>query len=538
VALSEVRQALLPEIICRIPSDGKAVALALNRRHPLVLDNPRAISARAIASLADTLLGHPEYFVSHQDLEKIIGIHYSHGESAAVPAEEQQPGLSFSSSRESVQVGKRFSREDKIILLKQQIHLRLIQDLDLNRLDIVANDPTKLRELREKIKKSVSNALAEETNSLIPSLKEREAFIKEIMDEAIGLGPLEDLISDQEVTDILVNNKDQIYVERKGKLELTNKRFLSNQQVRQIIERIVAPLGRRIDESVPMVDGRLSDGSRVNAIIPPLSLTGPTLTIRKFAQKRLMVEDLVALGSLNYVMGEFIKGAVGARKNIIVSGGTGSGKTTVLNVLSEFIPDGERIVTIEDAAELKLHHEHWVRLESRPPNIEGKGSIGIRELFRNSLRMRPDRIIIGECRSLETLDMLQAMNTGHDGSMTTLHANSTQDVLSRLDSLILMGGIEIPLRAIREMIASAIDIIVHTARMADGTRKITQVSEITGMLDEMHIGLKDIFMFTQTGISPEGKIVGTYGPTGYVPVAYQDILNRGFKLPEDIFRPA
>jgi pilus assembly protein CpaF len=379
--------------------------------------------------------------------------------------------------------------------------------------------------------------LADETESFVPSFAERQQFIKEMIDEAVGLGPLEDLIADPHITDILVNNKDQIYVERMGKLELTPKKFVSNAQVRQIIERIIAPLGRRIDESVPMVDGRLVDGSRVNAIIPPLSLTGPTLTIRKFGSERFNVDDLVRIGTLNDVMGEFLRICVLSRKNIIVSGGTGSGKTTVLNILSEFIPDSERIVTIEDAAELKLHHQHWVRLESRPSNIEGKGAITMRDLFRNSMRMRPDRIIIGECRGLEALDMLQAMNTGHDGSMTTLHANSTQDVLSRLDSLILMGGIEIPLRAIREMIASAIDMIVHTARLSDGSRKVIQVSELTGMTDELHIGIQDLFTYKQTGVNSEGKVEGQFVPCGNIPTFYDDITKRGITLSKDIFQP-
>jgi pilus assembly protein CpaF len=285
-----------------------------------------------------------------------------------------------------------------------------------------------------------------------------------------------------------------------------------------------------------MVDARLPDGSRVNAIIPPLSLTGPSLTIRKFRKERYKIQDLVDLKTLNPAMAEFIKACVVSRKNMIVSGGTGSGKTTVLNILSEFIPENERIVTIEDAAELKLHQEHWVRLESRSPNIEGKGAITIRDLFRNTLRMRPDRIIIGECRGLETLDMLQAMNTGHDGSMTTIHANSTHDVLSRLDSMILMSGVELPIRAIREMVASAVDMIVHTARLSDGTRKVLQVTEIAGMKDEVHIDLRDIFIFKQTGIDNHGNILGDFQPTGYVPSFIEDIRMRGIALPDNIFK--
>jgi septum site-determining protein MinD len=533
VSLAEVKSALPCEIIARIPSDGKAVCLALNRRNPLVLDSPQSRAARYINQLADDLISHPEIFMSHRDLEATLAQTGLTREIDFLTEEDRLP-LTLSTLEPST--GKRTTKDDKLIELKQRIHQRIIQNIDLHRVDVVAGDQHKIKELREKVKKAISNALAEETNSFVTTYEDRESFIKEMIDEAVGLGPLEDLLGDNAITDILVNNKDQIYIEKHGKLELTSKRFVSNEQVRRIIDRIIAPLGRRIDESVPMVDGRLADGSRVNAIIPPLSLTGPTLTIRKFSSERLKIEDLEKLETTTKVMGDFMKACVLARKNIIVSGGTGSGKTTVLNVLSEFVPDGERILTIEDAAELKLHHEHWIRLESRPPNIEGKGAITVRELFRNSLRMRPDRIIIGECRGLETLDMLQAMNTGHDGSMTTLHANSTKDVLSRLDSLILMGGIEIPLRAIREMIASAIDVIVHTARLSDGSRKVTQISELTGMIDEMHIGLQDIFMFHQTAVNAQGKVEGYFAPTGKVPLFFNDIKTRGISISEDIFK--
>jgi pilus assembly protein CpaF len=535
VSLSEVRQSLPFDIICRIPSEGKAVVLALNRRNPLVLDNPQSRSAKAITALADALIEQPALFLSHNTLELSM-----------VATGVVAPDSSFLDDATPVTFGSmpviegpsidRIIIDERIVQLKQRIHKRILQDLDLHRMDIVAGDPRKLKELRDNIKRITANALADETGTFISSPEARERLVKEIIDEAIGLGPLEDLLADPEITDIMVNNKEQIYIEKHGKLQLSDKYFISNAQVRQIIERIVAPLGRRVDESVPMVDGRLADGSRVNAIIPPLSLTGPTLTIRKFSNRRMGVGDLVKLSSLTPDMGDFIRACVLSRRNIIVSGGTGSGKTTALNVISEFIPDGERIVTIEDAAELKLHHAHWVRLETRSPNIEGRGAITVRDLFRNSLRMRPDRILIGECRGLEAMDMLQAMNTGHDGSMTTIHANSTQDVLARLDSLILMGGIEFPLRAIREMIASAIDIIVHTARLGDGSRKVVQISEITGMLDDTHIGLQDIFVFKQTGIDEHGKVLGAFAPAGTVPNAFAEIKQRGIPLSEDIFK--
>ena len=364
----------------------------------------------------------------------------------------------------------------------------------------------------------------------------RKRLIKEISDEALGLGPLEDLISDSTISDILVNGKDQVYIERDGKLILTSKRFISNDQVKQIIERIISPLGRRIDESVPMVDARLPDGSRVNAIIPPLSLVGPTLSIRKFGRERLTIDDLLRIGTLDEKIRDFVAACIQVRKNIIVSGGTGSGKTTVLNILSGFIPENERILTIEDAAELKLRQKHWVRLESRAPNIEGRGAVTGRDLFRNTLRMRPDRIIIGECRGAESLDMLQAMNTGHDGSLTTIHANSPRDVVTRLDSMILMSGVELPIRAIREMISSAVNIIIHTARLSDGTRKITEVSELVGMSDDLHIEMKDVFVFKQTGFDSAGKIVGAFHGTGYLPSFLAEIEMRGIPLSKDIFK--
>jgi len=532
VSWQEVRAALPCDIISRIPSEGKAVGSALNRGIPVVLDSPRSRVSLVLDKLAEDLLTHPDFFISHKKLE------------AAVPAAEKKKEFLEEdiSSLESLSLSgrkpteRKLSCEEKIDELKQRVHKRVIQELDLRRLDHVAGDMVKIADLRQKTMKAINIALTDEAGALISSREDRERLIKEISDEILGLGPLEDLINDPEITDILVNNKSQIYIEKHGKLELVSKRFVSNEQVRQIIERIIAPLGRRVDESVPMVDGRLSDGSRVNAIIPPLSLTGPTLTIRKFSQERLKVNDLERLNALNNTMGEFLRACVVCRKNIIISGGTGSGKTTVLNVLSEFVPDGERVITIEDAAELKLDHQHWIRLESRPPNIEGKGAIFVQDLFRNSLRMRPDRIIIGECRGQEALDMLQAMNTGHDGSMTTIHANSTQDVLARLDSLILMSGIEIPLRAIREMIASSIDMIVHTARFSDGSRKITQITEITGMADEMHIGLNDLFVFEQSGIDSQGKVQGEFKATGILPTFLDDLRKSGSIFSEEVFK--
>lgn len=528
ISWQEVRVSLPADIITRIPSEGKVVGQAVNRGIPVIIDNPKAKSALAIKNLAHDIATQENLFIETSSISEI--------KLKEISTEDkgdfwQKQGMTEILTEPVVEDG------DEILVLKRRIHSRLIDELNLKRMDTRAfSDARKTKELKAKAEMMVANFLAEEAGSLISSSEVRKKLVKEILDEALGLGPLEDLLTDTLITDIMVNNKDEIYVERNGKLEPTAKKFISNEQVKTIIERIIAPIGRRIDESVPMVDARLPDGSRVNAIIPPLSLTGPTLTIRKFRKERYKIEELIQMNTLSEPMSAFIKACVLSRKNIIVSGGTGSGKTTILNVLSAFIPDNERIVTIEDAAELKLHQDHWVRLESRSPNIEGKGGITIRDLFRNTLRMRPDRIIIGECRGAETLDMLQAMNTGHDGSMTTIHANSTRDVISRMDSMILMTGSELPVRAIREMIASAVNVIVHTTRLADGSRKIVQVSELTGMLDELHIGLKDIFIFKQIGLSSDGKVLGTFMPTGHVPAFFGDFILRGITLSESIFK--
>jgi septum site-determining protein MinD len=528
ISWQDVKASLPCDIIAMIPSEGKVVGLAVNRGIPVVIDSPKAKISRAIKKFTVELVKKEELFIEHREISPLVK------ETALEKSAEfwQKEGLV-----EPLVEISRPEKLDEIIVLKRRIHNRLIDELDLKRLDLrIFSDPKKTKDLKDKATMVIVNLLTEEAGSFISSPEIRKQLVKEILDEALGLGPLEDLLADPTITDIMVNNKDEVYIERLGKIELTNKKFISNEQVRTIIERIIAPLGRRIDESVPMVDARLPDGSRVNAIISPLSLTGPSLTIRKFRKERFKIEELIELNTVNPAMAEFIKACVISRKNIVVSGGTGSGKTTVLNVLSAFIPNNERIVTIEDAAELKLHQEHWIRLESRPPNIEGKGAITIRDLFRNTLRMRPDRIIIGECRGVETLDMLQAMNTGHDGSMTTIHANSTHDVLARLDSMILMSGVELPIRAIREMIASAIDIIIHTARLSDGSRKIMQVTEVAGMKDELHIDLRDLLIFRQTGIGERDKVLGDFQATGYIPSFIEEIRIKGIPLPENIFK--
>ncbi|UCD84722.1 MAG: Flp pilus assembly complex ATPase component TadA [Deltaproteobacteria bacterium] len=415
--------------------------------------------------------------------------------------------------------------------LREEAHRSLLDRMDLRSIDFSKTDQEELRTKTSEVIVDIVTEMAPR----IPNWIEKKKFCKEILDEALGLGPLEDLLDDPEITEVMVNRRDQIYIEKKGKIELTERRFSSDRAVLNVIEKIVAPLGRRIDESSPLVDARLKDGSRVNAIIPPLALKGPSITIRKFSKNPFGIEDLVIFGSLTKNMAEFLKVAVRARKNIVISGGTGSGKTTLLNVVSSFIPEGERIVTIEDAAELQLPQAHVISLESRPPNIEGKGAITIRDLVRNALRMRPDRIVVGECRGGEALDMLQAMNTGHDGSLTTGHANSPRDILSRLETMVLMSGMELPLRAIREQIASAIDLIVQQTRFADGSRKITYITEVQGMEGDK-ITLQDIFVFEQKGYDAQSKLVGETKCTGFVPKFVEELRHQGVEVPQEIFQ--
>ncbi|MBP5321972.1 MAG: CpaF family protein, partial [Kiritimatiellae bacterium] len=419
--------------------------------------------------------------------------------------------------------------------IKNQIHGELLQRLDLKRMTA---SRIGTEELQNKARETIRSIISEvRKNKRLPDCIDPKRLEKEIYDEAMRLGPLEDFIADDAITEIMVNGPHQVYVERYGKLELTDQTFLDDESVLAIIERIVSPIGRRIDESQPYVDARLADGSRVNAIIAPLSLIGPCITIRKFAKRALTVDDMINFGTWTYNAANFLRICVMMRKNIVVAGGTGSGKTTLLNVLSGFIPPTDRIVTIEDAAELRLVQPHVVRLEARPPNIEGRGAITIRDLVRNSLRMRPDRIIVGECRGGESLDMLQAMNTGHDGSLTTVHANSPRDVISRLETMVLMSGIELPSRAIREQIASAIDIIVHESRLSDGSRKVVCISEVVG-LEGQQIVMQDLFEFRQSGIDEHGKVIGRFMPTGAMPTFFEHLKSRGLDLDPAIFDPA
>ncbi|MGE5609103.1 MAG: ATPase, T2SS/T4P/T4SS family [Bacillota bacterium] len=411
--------------------------------------------------------------------------------------------------------------------MKARIHQQLVDRLDMQNLRTLPQDIVR-QEARNVIRELCQNEKGLLTSS------EQEKLMDEVMDETFGLGPLETLLKDPTITDILINRYDRIYVERNGRIELVDVQFRDNAHLRQIIDRIVAQVGRRIDEICPMVDARLSDGSRVNAIIPPLALDGPAMSIRRFGARPLHVEDLLRHGAFPPVVIEFLAAAVQARCNILISGGTGSGKTTLLNCLSRYIPADERVITIEDAAELQLQQPHVVRLETRPPNIEGKGEITQRDLVRNCLRMRPDRIIIGEVRAGEALDMLQAMNTGHEGSMTTIHANSARDAFSRLEVMVTMAGFEIPLRALRTQVASAIQLVVQSKRLPGGRRKITSVSEVTGMEGEQ-IQMHDLFLFEQTGVGPDGHAQGHFVATGIRPRCAERIENRGLKLSPELF---
>jgi pilus assembly protein CpaF len=409
--------------------------------------------------------------------------------------------------------------------IKTRVQNQLIAELD-PKMDMSRTD-----EVRETIEELYDQILSEE--NLMLSRAERQRLFETIVAEILGYGPIEPLLNDDTVTEIMVNGAKQIYVERSGRLQSTNLVFESDDHAMRIIDRIVAPLGRRIDESSPYVDARLPDGSRVNAIIPPLAINGPTLTIRKFSKIPLTIQNLVEFGSVTAESVEFMRACVIARLNVVVSGGTGSGKTTLLNILSGFIPDDERIVTVENAAELQLRQDHVVTLESRPPNIEGKGEVTIRDLVINCLRMRPDRIVVGECRGGEALDMLQAMNTGHDGSLTTAHANSPRDTLSRLETMCLMSGMDLPVRAIREQVASALDVIVQQERMRDGTRKVVNITEVQGMEGDV-IVMQDIFTFEQTGIEA-GKVIGRLKPTGIRPKFMDQIESADIHLPPNIF---
>ena len=423
---------------------------------------------------------------------------------------------------------------DRNLAIRLRVHDRLLELVDLREMDAVSleKDPRKKEELRGKTIQAIQRLMEEEAKEL--DRNERAAVAKEVLDEALGLGPIEPLLEARDVSEIMVNGKDQIFIEQKGKIILSDFRFTSDKQLLGAIERIVSPIGRRVDEKTPLCDARLKDGSRINIIIPPLSLRGPMITIRKFFKERMTMQDLVKFGSLTEEMSDFLRSAVEARLNIIVSGGTGSGKTTLLNMISACIPNDERIVTIEDAAELQLPQIHVITLESRPANLQGEGAIAIRDLVRNSLRMRPDRIVVGECRGGEALDMLQAMNTGHDGSLTTIHSNNPRDCLRRIETLVMMAGFDLPLQAIREQIASAVNLIVQLKRMSDGSRKISHITEVIGIEGDTVV-TQPIFEYKQTGVDDQGKVKGGFQPSGLIPKFVETLKQKGIALPKGLF---
>ncbi len=512
------------QVLGAVHEDTDTCITSVTKGKPVIFSAPKSLVARNIFQIARVLQ-------ERGVLDSVYGINKPRrdesilktpGQVAVVP-----DGLSIKQRRAGV--------VSEQVRLKRKIHRALIDNMDLKKLDLESkDDPNKFTILYEKTKRAVISLLEKEDINFLKTREDRAQLIKSILDEALALGPLEDLLADESVSEIMVNGPDVIYIEKVGKVQLSPYTFTGSQQLMGVIERILAPIGRRIDEKSPYVDARLSDGSRVHAIIPPLAIDGPTLTIRKFKKEKLGTEDLIRYGSLTKDIGEFLKAVIESRLNVLISGGTGSGKTTLLNILSGMIPNEERIITVEDSAELKLQQDHTVRLESRPANIEGEGEISIRDLVKCTLRMRPDRIIVGECRSGEALDMLQAMNTGHDGSLTTIHSNNPTDCMRRLETLVMMAGMDLPAKAIREQIASAINIIVQQTRLSDGSRKITYITEVGGIRGEEVI-LNDIFVFKQSGVDEKGKVLGKFVATGYIPKFIETLGVRGISIPKGLF---
>jgi Flp pilus assembly CpaF family ATPase/MinD-like ATPase involved in chromosome partitioning or flagellar assembly len=512
-------------IIMEIPEE-KAVIQAIARRQIISIDRPHTTFAKSIRDVVSVML-------ANQDLNQQKDVE----EKGTI-----WKGLLDSVSENSSDINefetKPQTKEALRTSIKSKIHKELITELNNKKIDLNSadDDPMKQIKLKQLVEETASKILSS-FGDLGFTRQESQEIVGEILDDSLGLGPLEKILRDKTITEIMVNKKDQIYIEREGKLTIYDQKFNSDEQVVQVIRRIIAPLGRRIDESVPLVDARLQDGSRVNAIIPPLAVQGPMITIRRFPERVFDQYDFMKFGSINQNMVDFLRACVISKKNIIVSGGTGSGKTTLLNMLSSFIPDGERILTVEDVAELRMQQTHVGRLETRPPNIEGKGEITIRDIVKNTLRMRPDRIVVGECRGGEALDMLQAMNTGHDGSLTTIHSNSPHDMIGRLEAMVLMSGAELPIKVIRNYIASAVHYVVQISRLQDGSRKIIAISEVLGLNESTsNIDMQDIFLFKRTGIGESGKVLGDFLATGNVPICYDEFKLRGIDLDKNIFK--
>ena len=516
-------------IFAAIPEDTATCDGSLAKSSPLCIAAPNSAIARAYhdlvrkiqqVNLLDTLakLKKPSMSGKVQQATQAAA-----NEAAAKDGQSGPSARSFSAPL------------DPWTAMKLRIHKALVDQMDLKKTNTNTSDARQKAVLREKTQKVILDILnTEDSDGLLNSRDLKAQIVKEVLDEALGLGPLEDLLADDSVTEIMVNARDQIYIEKAGKPTVSKVTFSSEQQMMNVVERIVMPLGRRVDEKVPYVDARLQDGSRVHIIIPPLALRGPTITIRKFPKKRIEAKDLITYGSATEEIIDFLRVCVEAKLNIIVSGGTGSGKTTLLNVLSNFIPVSERIITVEDSAELQLGQDHVVRLETRPKNIEGEGEVSIRDLIKCCLRMRPDRIVVGECRSGEALDMLQAMNTGHSGSLTTVHSNNPRESLGRLETLVMMAGLGLPSRAIKDTIASAVNLIIQQSRMTDGSRKITHITEVVGMQGEV-ISLQDIFLYKQEGMDKKRKILGRYVPTGFVPKFVEEMEAKGLRISRGLF---
>jgi len=524
-----IAQSLRRPVLVNIPQDDATATTALQRSMPFVLGNPASPMSAAYHEVVRKLTGGILQKLKSASRPKLT----TAPSASAAPQAAAGAGLPSMLDPKASRRGRK-KNLSPLTLLKMQVHSGLIKEMDLKK-DIVNSegDPVKARELKNRTQKTIS----ELTDRLSPGLSrdDRSRVIKETLDEALGLGPLEELLADPTVTEIMVNGCDMIYVEKSGKLTLSTVTFTSNQQLRNVIERIVSPLGRRIDERTPYVDARLPDGSRVNAIIEPLSIDGPAVTIRKFPAERITDRDYVErFGSMTQSMMDFLRICVEQGLNIVISGGTGSGKTTLLNVMSSFIPANERIVTVEDAAELQLKQEHVVRLETRPANMEGTGEVSIRDLIRNSLRMRPDRIVVGECRDGAALDMLAAMNTSHDGSMTTVHANTPREAISRLETLCLMAGMELPARAIREQISGAVQLIIQISRMSDGSRKLMSVTEVVGMQGET-VTLQEIFRFKEEGFDKNRRVVGQFQALGLIPTFIEEFEQKGVTIPRNLF---
>ncbi len=527
-----IQKNLNKPLFAAIPEETDTCAGSLARSQPFVVSAPQAQITRSYHDIIRKMQ-QTNILSQLSNLKKPTGA-AAKMQMHVVPGGGQGGGQAGSPALNLIS-GK---PKDAWTLLKERIHRALLDIPELKKTSFDDSDPKQRDILREKIKKATLDILAKEDSSGILQSREQSAqMIKEILDEAIGLGPLEDLLADDNVTEIMVNSRDQIYIEKSGKAQISPVTFTAEKMMYKVIERILEPLGRQCNEKTPYVDARLADGSRVHIIIPPLALRGPTITIRKFPKKRIGVKDLIGWGSMTQEIADFLRACVEFKLNVVVSGGTGSGKTTLLNVLSNFIPSNERIITVEDAAELQLNQEHVVRLETRPKNMEGSGEISIRDLVKCCLRMRPDRIVVGECRGGEALDMLQAMNTGHDGSLTTLHANNPRDAIARLETLVMMSGVNMELKAIRDQIASAVHLVVQQTRLSDGSRKVVSIAEVSGIQGDK-ITLNEIFTFKQDGVDKNRKIIGRVIPTGNMPSFLKEMEEKGLKVPPGLFRVA